>query len=141
MSNLTKDFFNEKEILFMGYSGKNQRFSKMVYNAFNNNGIKVYPVNSKEGSYYDIKVYKSLEELPKIPKTAYVLLNKENTRNAISSLKDKGVKKILFHSKKNIDSSILDECTKMGIETAVACPMMRFGSGIHRIHGFFAGIK
>lgn len=141
MSYLSKEFFNEKEVLFLGYSGKNQGFSKMVYEAFLKNGIKVYPVNNKESGKYDVKVYKSIEDLPKMPRTVYILLNKENTRNAIHTLKGKEVNKILFQSKRNIDTDMLEECKKMGIETSIACPMMRFGSGIHRIHGYFAGVK
>lgn len=141
MSKLSKEFFQENEVLFLGYSSKNEGFSKMVYNAFLKNGIKVYPVNKKEGGSYEVKVYKSLEDLPKIPKTAYVLLNKENTRMVIKDLINKGITKILFQNKKSVDNSIIEECARVGIETAVACPMMKFGSGIHRIHGFFAGVK
>lgn len=141
MTKLNKEFFDGNEVVFVGYSGRNQTFSKMVYQAFSNNGIKVYPLNSKENGNYDVKVYKSIEELPKIPKTAYVLLNKENTRKVIRELAGKGIKKVLFQNSKNADKSVLEECAKLGIEAIVACPMMRFGSGIHRIHAFFAGVR
>ncbi|MCX7709140.1 MAG: CoA-binding protein, partial [Clostridia bacterium] len=141
MSILNKDFFEGNEVIFVGYSGKNQGFCGNVHKAFINNGIKVYAVNNKEGGTYDIKVYKHLEELPKIPKTAYVLQNKENSQKAVKELAEKGVRKILFQSSRNVDASTLEECKKMGIETIVACPMMKFGSGIHKLHGFFAGVR
>lgn len=141
MVKLDKSFFKENEVLFVGYSGKNQGFSKMVYQVFSKQGIKVYPINSKEQGNYDIKVYKQLEDLPKIPETAYVLLNKKNTQKALKKLADSGVKRILFQSRKTADQSILDECAQKGIETIVACPMMKFGSGLHKIHGFLAGVK
>lgn len=142
MSKLEKDFFDQSEVLFVGYSGgKNQPFSKMLYQAFANNGIKVYPVNRKTEGNYDVKVYNNFSDLPKIPSTAFVLLNKENTRKAVKELADCGVKRIQFQSKRNIDEEILSDCAKMGIDTVVACPMMKFGSGIHKIHGFFAGVR
>ncbi len=142
MSILNKDFFDGNEVLFVGYSGgKNQPFCKMIYEAFTKNGIKVYPTNTKTEGNYDVKVYRSLSDLPKIPKTAFVLVNKENARKELKELYENGIKRILFQSKRNIDDSILDECSKMGIETIVACPMMKFGTGFHRIHAFFAGVR
>jgi len=141
MKNLKNEFFNEKDILFLGYSSRTPQFSNMIYKAFTNAGIKVYPVNPKTSAKYDVKVYKDISELPRIPSTAYILLNNDNAKSAVRQLIDKGVKKILFHRGKTADQSILDECRKAGIETAVACPMMLFGSGIHKLHGFFAGVK
>lgn len=142
MAVLNKEFFDGNEVLFVGYSGgKNQSFCKMIHDAFARNGIKVYPMNNKAEGNYDLKVYKNISELPKVPKTAYVLLNKENARKELKELFENGIKRILFHSKSNIDDSILAECAKMGVETSVACPMMKFGSGIHRIHGFFTGVR
>lgn len=140
MKKLNKEFFKGNEVIFIGYSSKNQPFSKMIYDAFTKSGIKVYPVNCKEGASYDVKVYKTLDELPKMPETAYLLLKKENVQKIINELKDKGIKRILFQSKSIADASILEDCSKMGIETMVACPMMGFGTGFHRIHAFFAGV-
>ncbi len=141
MKNLKNDFFNEKDILFMGYSSRTPQFSNMIYKAFTDAGMKVYPVNPKSSVKYDVKVYHDIRELPKIPTTAYVLLNNDNAKTAVKQMKDSGVKKILFHRGKTADQSLLDECKQAGIETAVACPMMLFGSGIHKLHGFLAGVK
>ncbi len=142
MSMLNKEFFNDSEVLFVGYSGgRNQPFSKMIYQAFTSNGIKVYPINPKLEGNYDVKVYRSIAQLPKIPTTAYVLLKKENARKAIYELAENGIKKIQFQNKRNVDEAILQACSELGIETLIACPMMRFGTGLHRLHGFFAGVR
>ncbi len=141
MVDLKKEFFPGDEVLFMGYSAKNQGFSSKIYQAFSNHGIKVYPLNSKESENYAVKVYKSIDELPRIPKTAYILLNKESTRKVIKELSNKGIKNIVFQRSGNVDRSILEECTRLGMKTIVACPMMSFGSGIHRFHGLLAGIR
>lgn len=141
MAKLDKDFFTDNEVLFVGYSSRNNTFCKEIYRTFSNKGIKVYPLNNKPNGSYDIKVYNDVNELPKVPKCAYVLLNKDNTKNVIKQLADSGVKKILFHSKKTVTPDTLNQCKEAGVETAVACPMMILGSGIHRIHAFFAGVR
>lgn len=141
MAKLSKGFFADNEVLFMGYSSRNQAFSNSVYKAFSDAGIKVFPINPKQNAQYDVKVYRELNELQKVPSTAYILLSNENARKAVNQLKGSGVKKILFQSGKTADKEILDECAAAGIETAVGCPMMLFGSGIHRLHAFFTGVR
>lgn len=142
MRNLKEEFFNdEKEVLFMGYSSRAPQFSNSVYKAFTNAGIKVYPLNPKKEGRYDVTVYNSIAELPKVPTVAYILLNKDNARKAVEQLKGTGVKKIFFQRGKTADKALLEECASLGFKTAVACPLMLFGTGIHKLHGLLAGIK
>ena len=141
MAKLYKDFFKDKEILFVGYSSRNNAYSKEIYQAFMNHQIKVYPYNTKENATYDIKVYKSLAELPVIPKTAFVLLNKENTSVAVKELLGKGVVRILFRNKNNVSPETIAACEKAGVEIVFGCPLMIFGSGFHKFHALLAGVK
>jgi predicted CoA-binding protein len=141
MEKINKDFFKSNEILFVGYSSKNKAFCSGIMNAFAKNGFKVYPMNTKTKDGFDVKVYKDFAELPKVPDTAFVLLKTDNAREVLKPLKENGVKRILFQNGKIADQAILEQCEQMGIETAVGCPMMLFGSGMHRVHGFFAGVK
>lgn len=141
MEKINKNFFKGNDILFVGYSSKDKMFCNSVMNAFVKNGFKVYPMNSRTKEGFDIKVYQTFEELPEVPETAYVLLKSENARKVIKPLKDNGVKRILFQNNKIADKEILDQCSQLGIEAAIGCPMMLFGSGLHRIHAFFAGVK
>ena len=141
MVKLTKAFFADKEVLLIGYSSNKQSLSNSIYKAFIDAGIKVFPVNNKQNATFDVKVYSDISELQKVPTTAYILLDHENAKKAVKQLKGSGVKRILFQPGKTADKEILDECAEAGIETAVGCPMMLFGSGLHRLHGFFAGVK
>jgi hypothetical protein len=52
-----------------------------------------------------------------------------------------GIKRVLFHSKKDVDPDQLEACAKAGMETAVACPLMLLGNGIHMFHAFLAGVR
>lgn len=141
MEKINKAFFKGNEILFVGYSNKNKAFCSTIMNAFVKNGFKVYPMNTRTKDGFDVKVYQNFAELPKVPDTAFVLLKSDNARNIIKPLKENGIKRILFQNGKVADEAILEQCRQMGIETAVGCPMMLFGSGLHRIHGFFNGVK
>lgn len=136
----TKDFFLNNEVLFLGYSRNQKAFSHMVFKGLEKAGINVVPVNINKSDEYDVDVHNEISDLEKIPETAYILLNEENTKKAFNSIKDKGIKKILFHNKHTVSGDILDECKKAGIETETMCPLMMIGSGIHGIHRFFAGI-
>ncbi|MGE5682894.1 MAG: hypothetical protein ACM34K_18660, partial [Bacillota bacterium] len=60
---------------------------------------------------------------------------------AVKQLKDFGIKRILFHNSKTVSQETLEECRQAGIETAIGCPMMIFGKGLHRFHGFLSGVK
>ena len=141
MVKLNHEFFTDDSILFVGYSSRNIGYSKGLVQAFTNNKIKVYPYNKKENATFDIKVYKKLEELPVMPKTVFILLNKDNTTKVVKELLGKGVKKILFYSKNAVEPTTLEECEKAGIETAYGCPMMIYGTGLHKFHAFLAGVK
>jgi predicted CoA-binding protein len=141
MIKFSKNFFNDSEVLFVGYSSRNKAYSNSIYQAFIDNRIKVYPYNTKENAAYDIKVYRKLEELPAVPKTAFILLNKANTTKAVKQLIENGVTKILFYGKSTVDPATLAECDKEGITTSIGCPMMVYGSGMHKFHAFFAGVK
>jgi acyl-CoA synthetase (NDP forming) len=140
MVKLYKDFFKDDNVLFVGYSSRNSAYSKSIYKAFTDNRIKVYPYNTKENATYDVKVYKSLSELPVMPKSAFVLLSNENSAKAAKELIGKGVKKILFRSKQ-VDPAVVAECEKAGIETAYGCPMMIYGTGLHKFHALLSGVK
>lgn len=138
MAKLYKNFFKDMDILFVGYSSRNSAYSKEIYQAFVNNQMKVYPYNKKENASYDVKVYKDLEELPVMPKSAFVLLNKSNAAKAVKELIDKGVQRILFRM---ADQETLAVCQKAGVEAIVGCPLMLYGKGMHKFHAFLAGVK
>ena len=141
MNKLSKDFLKDNEILFVGYSSRNKAYSNSIYQALTNHGFKVYPFNTKENGSYDIKVYRKLDELPVMPKSAFLLLSKDNTAKAVRMLADQDVKRILFYHARSVDEETQKLCEKNGIEMAAGCPMMIYGKGLHKFHGLLAGVK
>ena len=140
MNKLSRDYL-DNEAIFYGCSIKEKRFCEQAYKAFAKNGIKLYPVGNLKDESFSFKVYKDLDELPKIPSFAHIVSGKDETRKIIKRLHELGIKKILFNSKNCVDEDTLKDCEKMGMQTLVACPMMILGSGPCRLHAFFAGVK
>ena len=62
---------------------------KMILPAFLRNNIKVYAMNENATGDLDIKIYKSFSELPKVPKCAYIYLEKNEITPYISKMKAK----------------------------------------------------
>ena len=141
MARVSKDFFRTKGLYFIGYSRKTAAFCDMVREAFMEEGAEVYPVNPNFGDEAPIKVYASPEEVEARPDFAYVLTNKARTAGLVEGLAALGVKRILFQSKMSVDKATLERCGALGMQTAVACPMMALGGGFHRFHGWLAGVR
>ncbi|SHI02434.1 CoA binding domain-containing protein [Sporobacter termitidis DSM 10068] len=140
MAKLTKDFFTDGEVLILGYPLKDDPSMKMILQAFQRGSIAVYAMNPNAEGDREVKIYKSFAELPKVPRCAYIYLEKEEITPWISQMKENGVQRVLFHSKKDVEPSDVDACRKTGLETAIACPLMLLGGGIHKFHKLLAGV-
>jgi predicted CoA-binding protein len=140
MNKITNSFITNKQVLFIGVAKKYKAFCNMVYNALTRNGIKVFPVKIDDAAY-NFSTYDSIDDIPALPETAYTILDTPDNKKIIQVLKKRGVKKILFHSKNIIDDELISICKNLGLEVAVSCPLMLYGKGLHRLHGFFSGIK
>lgn len=140
MAKLTKDYFMNDEVLILGYPLEPDKDMKMILSAFQRNNITVYAMNANATKDTDIKIYKSFSELPKIPKCVYIYLAKDDIAPWIEKIKVNGIQRVLFHAKRYVEAVDIDACTKAGLETAVACPMMLLGKGIHKFHKLVAGV-
>ncbi len=142
MTILKKDFFTNNQVLFIGLSSNPKSFSRSVYRDFVKYGIEVFPMNAITFKMEGAQIISDVKQLPQVPETAYILLNSDNTKRAVKSLEGTSVKRVLFHSKSTVDETTIRACEAMGIETYVACPKMMISSApIHKIHGFFAGVR
>ena len=135
-----KSFFSAKDVLFIGYSKRQAAFCKGVKDAFERAGAKVDPVNPSGGPE-GVAVYAPLAAVPATPELAYILTSKANTANLVDGLASRGVKRVIFQSRMSVDDATLGRCSVLGMETAVACPLMAFGGGFHKFHGFLAGVR
>jgi acyl-CoA synthetase (NDP forming) len=140
MAKLTKEYFSDNEVLILGFPLTDDPSMTMILQGFADNNIKVYAVNEAASGQYAVKVYKGLSELPKVPQCAYIWLEKNEITPWIDRLVAAGVRRVLFHSKKDVEQADVEACKNAGLETAIACPMMLLGKGIHKFHKLLAGV-
>lgn len=133
-------FFSADSVIFVGYSSRNIGFCKMVREAFERSGTRVFPVNPS-GSVAGESVFTSIESLSGKADFAVVLTKKERNRAVAQELAKAGVKRVAFANSLCADRGVLDTCAELALEAVVACPMMALGGGLHRLHGFLAGVR
>ncbi len=68
-------------------------------------------------------------------------LGKKKVLTAIEELNEQGVKKVLVQSKRMVDDKTEEFCMENNIELTIGCALMAEGKGLHRFHGFLAGVK
>jgi predicted CoA-binding protein len=113
----------------------------MVSDALQKNGFEVYPYNTNAEAAFQVKVYRALSDIPPEAASAYVLTNAAHTESLVEDLAKRGVRRILFNGKGSVTENTLRRCQELGMETAVACPMMLYGGGFHKFHGFISGVR
>jgi acyl-CoA synthetase (NDP forming) len=134
----SRDFFDSPELLFVGYSKRNQAFCDLAMAAFAERGLTAYPVNPRPENFAS-PVYPSVAAAPAAA-VAYVATAKANSLAVVEELAAKGVKKVLFQSGMSADAAVLARCAELGLDAAVACVLMTLGGGFHRFHGMLAGV-
>jgi predicted CoA-binding protein len=137
---IPRSFFEAEEVIFVGYSKKNEAFCSLIAEAFEKRGARVFPVNP-DPAKFSRTVYSGIQEVPGRPEFAYVLTGKRRNAEVVESLAARGVKRIAFQSRMSADPALLSRCAELGLETVLACPMMALGGGFHRFHGFLAGVR
>lgn len=137
---IDRSYFQAESVLFVGYSSRNIAFCRKVREAFEKAGTRVLPVNPS-GNVAGEAVYPSVEAAPGTVDFAVVLTKKERNVTIAEDLARAGVKRVAFANSLCADRAVLDRCADLGMEAAVACPLMALGGGFHRFHGFLAGVR
>ena len=136
---IPRSFFEAAEVLFVGYSRKHESFCRTIHDEYAKRGVKVYPVNPHPEDF-SIPVWARIEDVEARPAFAYVLTGKKTSADLVEALAAHGVERVLFQSSLSADPATLARCAELGMEAALGCPMMAMGRGLHRFHGFLAGV-
>ncbi len=142
---IARSYFSADSVLFVGYSSRNIAFCKSVREAFERAGTRVLPVNPS-GNIAGEPVFPSIEAASAEGASgsvdfAVVLTKKERNLTVADELAKAGVKRVAFANSMCADRAVLDKCEELGLEAVVACPLMALGGGLHRFHGFLAGVR
>lgn len=140
-ASLSKAFFSGGPVLYAGFSKRNEAYSMGIRDAFERAGIKVLPYNPRPDAEFSIPVYRSLDEIKPMPQVAFVATKAVRGAALVEELHERGVRRILFVSRMATTPELLARCEALGMVVAVGCPLMLFGSGFHRFHGWLSGVK
>ncbi|HOX47675.1 MAG TPA: CoA-binding protein [Spirochaetia bacterium] len=137
----SKDFFEPGPLAFLGYSSKSPAYSAEIKEALEGGGFAVHAVNKRPSAKLEAPVHSSLGELPPETRQAFVLLAGGRALEAVEELGKLGYKKVLFRSRGLAGQAALERAAALGMEVAAGCPLMAYGKGLHRFHGFLAGVR
>lgn len=134
-----KDIFTNSRVLLIGFSVRQNTFSREVYNSLEDEAITVVPYNPKSADY-GVKVYNNYSDIDNIPEVAVVLLNKDNLSKEVDKILSSGVKRVIVNSKSHLTLEVINKFKNSDVELDILCPLLIVGRGFHRIHKFFAGL-
>lgn len=141
MKKLNLRYFDSQEVMLIGLSSNEKSYSQRVYKAMTEQGIPVYPVNNRKDVTFGINVFKSTQEVPETTTIACVLTKKEHNEGLVEQIIKMGIKKILVRSESQLSEKDIDAINREKIELSIGCPFMVLGKGLHRFHGYLAGVK
>ena len=129
-------FLAPKKIAIAGASGNKKKFGYAIFNELRQKGFDVCPINPNLDILDEVKVYKSVTEIPDDYKKLFIVTPKSETDKIIKQATEKGIKHVwvqqmsntketaLLAKKKNIEL-IEKECIFMYSEPV---------QGIHKFH-------
>lgn len=141
MNKLNLSYFDNEEVVLVGLSSNKKSYSQMVYKSMIEQGVTVYPVNNRKDATFGINVFESIIEVPRTATIACVLTRKEHNEGMVEQIITMGIKKILIRSKSQLSEKDIEAINREKIEVTIGCPNMVLGKGLHRFHGYLAGVK
>jgi predicted CoA-binding protein len=116
-------------VVVLGASGKEHRYSNMAVKRLKDNGHNVFPVHATAKEVHGIPVYGSLPEIRDQIHTISVYVSKENSDKIADDILNMKPKRIIFNpGAENYDLS--DMAEKKGIEVVFGCTLVMLASGV-----------
>jgi len=132
------EFFNSKCFAISGVSRDKNKFGRLVYKTFTEQGKTVLPINPSIEDFDGIKVFSSIENLPMEVDAIVIVNNRNRSQELIYQAIAKGIKNIWIQQKSepvgfkvsSVDDGhniITGECIFMWLEPV---------KGVHKFHRF-----
>ncbi|MEI7811884.1 MAG: CoA-binding protein [Ignavibacteria bacterium] len=142
-----KQFLRLKRIAFIGVSGKAKDFSRMLFNELINRSYEVIPVNPLSAEIEGRTCFKSIGDIIPAADAVIIFTKARPIAELVSQCINAGVTNIWVQNGQpniNRDTSFRELCENNGVSLITGCCPYMFLPGasfIHRLHGFFAGVK
>lgn len=90
------DMIKLKRWAILGATNDESKFSYKIFKSMEKGGYMVYPVNPKYNLIDGIKVFNSIEELPKIVDGIIMVVSPKVSLISLDKIKEKGIKNVWF---------------------------------------------
>lgn len=90
------DMIKLKRWAILGATNDESKFSYKIFESMEKRGYMVYPINPKYHLIDGIKVFKSIEELPKIIDGIIIMVSPKVAIISLDKIKEKGIKNVWF---------------------------------------------
>jgi predicted CoA-binding protein len=137
---VSKDFFQPGPLAFIGWSSKQLAYCESIKTALEARGFSLFPVNTNPASGFGPKVNRDLAAVPADVVQAFILPTGDSALASVEELAGLGFRRILVRNRK-LSAAALAKAAELGVEVATGCPLMVYGTGLHRFHGLLSGSR
>jgi len=96
-----EQFLATKKIAVAGVSGNKKKFGYAVFNELRQKGYDICPINPKLDEIDEVKVFKSVADIPDDYKKLFIVTPKSETNTIIKHAAEKGIKHVWVQQMSN----------------------------------------
>jgi uncharacterized protein len=138
MKKTIDNFKNQKHIAVAGVSRTKGKWGNALMKELDKVEITTYPVNPHADEIDGKKCYNDLKSLPAEVKSLIIATKPEATLQLVKDAIDAGIERVWLQKgvgKGSATDEAIEYCKENNLDYVYGlCPMMEFGSGMHKFH-------
>lgn len=128
-------FLSSKKIAIAGVSGNKKKFGYTIFNELRQKEFNICPINPKLNKIDEVKVYKSVLDIPNDYEKLFIVTPKSKTDKIIKQAAEKGIKHVWVQQMSNTkETAILAK--ENNIELIEKECIFMFAEPVQSIHKF-----
>jgi len=131
-----RDFLGHRSLALVGFSRSGRKFSNSVFRELTQKGYQVFPINPSAEQVGDVKVFKSLKDLPERVKAAIVMVPKSATPGVVREAAEAGIDSLWIQQGAE-SAEALQVCEEKNLSVVSGRCILMFAEPaiwLHRIH-------
>ena len=134
-----EQFLAPQKMVIAGVSGNTKKFGYMVFNELRQKGFDVCPINPRLDEIDEVKVYKSVSDIPDDYEKLFIVTPKSETDTIIKQAAEKGIKHVWVQQMSNTkDTALLAK--EYNIDLIEKECIFMFAEPVKSIHKFHKAI-
>lgn len=138
MKKTIDQFLKDKHIAIAGVSRNKTKWGNALMKELGKLDITTYPVNPHAREIEGKKCYNDLKSLPAEVKSLIIATKPEAAHQLVIDAKESEIERVWFQrgvGKGSASPEAIAYCKENGLDYVYGlCPMMEFGTGLHKVH-------